>query len=227
MYYAEYASKTRTDILYRVYSWMAGALALTAGVSYAIAHSPIIITLAKNPTLMWVSFFAQMGLVLYLSWGIRRINYAQAIVAFLLYAALMGVTLSTIFLVYTEASIFSTFLVAAGMFGLMAIYGYTTRANLADLGSVLFMALVGLVLAGIVNIFLRSPGFDLVVSVLGVIVFSLLTAYDMQQISQLSNSLLADKETEGKVALLCALSLYLDFINLFLYLLRLMGKRRD
>ena len=146
---------------------------------------------------------------------------------FILYAVSMGITLSSIFLVYTTTSIGTTFLVASTMFGVMALYGYFTKADLSAIGSTGIIMLIGLIIGGIVNIFLRSSMFEMALSIMGVIVFSLLIAFDMQKIKQMSRSLLANQEVKTKIAILGALTLYLDFVNIFLYLLQLFGKKNE
>jgi FtsH-binding integral membrane protein len=165
--------------------------------------------------------------VLLLSLLINRISFAAAAGLFLVYAVSLGLTLSAIFLVYTYSSIFSTFLVASGMFGAMALYGYFTKADLSAMGSFLFMALIGLILGGLVNMFFKSESFNYVLSAIGVIVFTLLTAYDVQKIKQMASGLYEDSDSMAKASILGALTLYLDFVNLFLYLLQIMGRRRE
>ena len=150
----------------------------------------------------------------------------MAAALFILYAATLGVTLSSIFLVYTYTSIFATFLVTSVMFGAMAIYGYFTKADLSSMGSYLLMALVGLIIGGLVNMFLKNQTFQYMISAVGVLIFTLLTAYDVEKIKRMSQEMLGDRETMAKISILGALMLYLDFVNLFLYLLQFMGRRR-
>lgn len=217
-----------TQFLYKVYAWMAGALLLTAGTAYYVASSPYFIQkLFGTPFLLYGLFFAQLGLVVYLSAWLNRMSYSAAVASFLVYAFLNGITLSSIFLIYTFTSISMAFFISAGMFGVMALYGYYSRADLSSVGNLAGMGLIGIILASVVNIFLKSPTVDYVVSLIGVAVFTLLIAYDTQKIKQLGYTLLGQGETAAKVAILGALSLYLDFINLFLFILRLLGKRRD
>jgi FtsH-binding integral membrane protein len=211
-----------------VYGWMSCALAITAGVSYYVAHNPMILMyLRMHSWVMLGLFIAQFALVLGITFMINRISFITALVLFLLYAVSLGITLSSIFYIYTEGSIISTFLTTAGMFGVMSLYGYITKADLTSMGNISFMALIGLIIGSVVNMFLQSEQFDYILSGIGVVVFVLLTAYDTQKIKQIGRHMLADQETMSKIALIGALNLYLDFINLFLFLLRFMGNRRD
>ena len=175
--------------------------------------------------LMWVVMLAPLGIVFYMSFGIRKMSAAKAQTTFWIFAALMGASLASIFLVYTGASITRVFFITAGTFGAMSIYGYTTKRDLTKLGSFLMMGLIGIIIASIVNIFMKSSMMYFVISVIGVLVFVGLTAYDTQKIK---NMYLAsdDSEISGKKAVMGALTLYLDFINLFIMLLRLFGQRR-
>ncbi len=214
----------------RVYNYMAGALGLTGVVSYLTAHSPALLSAFYQPTgqmtgLGWLVMFAPLGFVLVLSFGINRLKFSTAQLIYWAFAGVMGLSLTWIFLAFTNESIVSTFFVTAATFMGMSLYGYTTKRDLSGLGSFLFMGLIGIIIASLVNLFLQSTMMQFVISVLGVIIFTGLTAYDTQRIKQIyveSDS----HETAGKKALMGALSLYLDFINLFLMLLRLMGDRR-
>jgi FtsH-binding integral membrane protein len=209
----------------RVYNYMAGGLAITGLVAWfsqgfvmqlAIQHSP----------LMYVLIFAPLVFVLGLSYGIQRMSLGAAQATFWGYAAVMGLSMSTIFLVYTGASIAQVFFITAATFLAMSLYGYTTRTDLSRFGSFLFMGLIGIVIAGIVNIFVGSPAILFAISVIGVLVFTGLTAWDTQQIKEMywqgDSTAVA-----GKKALMGALRLYLDFINLFVMLMQLMGNRRN
>jgi len=217
-----------TNFVYRVYAWMSFALAITASVSYYIAQNEAISSYVQKNTWLLISLFIlQLALVVMLSAFIMRLSLFTAVLSFIVYAISVGITLSFIFAVFTTASIYATFIVTAGMFLITCLYGYFTKADLTSLGSFGFMALIGLILGGFVNWFLKSPGFDFVLSAAGVLVFTLLTAYDAQKIKQMGNSLMRSEQTRKKVAILGALTLYLDFINLFLYLLRFMGKRKE
>lgn len=216
------------NVMYRVYAWMGIGLAITAIAAYAVAATPALIhALATNGLLLLALVFVQFGLVIALSFFLPRISFATAAVLFLLYSLLTGITLSSIFIIFTAASIFATFIVTAGMFAIMSLYGYYTNADLSTMGNILFMALIGLILSMLVNLFFKSTMFELIISGVGVIVFSLLTAYDTQMIKSMAQRLAADRETLSKVALFGALALYLDFLNLFLFLLRFTGVRRQ
>ena len=175
--------------------------------------------------LMWVVMLAPLGIVFYMSFGIRKLSVSKAHTTFWIFAALMGASLASIFLVYTGASITRVFFITAGTFGAMSIYGYTTKRDLTKLGSFLFMGLIGIIIASLVNIFLKSSMMYFIISILGVLIFVGLTAYDTQKIKNMyaaSDS----REVIGKKAVMGALTLYLDFINLFIMLLRLFGQRR-
>ena len=175
--------------------------------------------------LMWVVMLAPLGIVLYMSFGIRKMSAAKAQTTFWVFAALMGASLASIFLVYTGASITRVFFITSGTFGAMSIYGYTTKRDLTKLGSFLMMGLIGIIIASIVNIFLKSSMMYFVISIIGVLIFVGLTAYDTQKIKNMYFAS-DDSETIGKKAVMGALTLYLDFINLFIMLLRLFGQRR-
>jgi len=215
-----------TAFLSRVYGWMFLGLLLTAGTAVAVASWPVLIkTLALNRGLLLLIILAQLGLVLYLSFRVHKMAPATAAMLFLLYSALVGVTTSTIFLVYTGASIVSAFVIAGGMFGAMAVFGSLTKRSLAGVGQFMFMGLIGLIVAMVVNIFLFNVVLSFVISVVGVVVFTGLTAWDAQRLKQMAVALPDGRV--GAYAVVGALSLYLDFINLFFFLLRLMGGRRN
>jgi FtsH-binding integral membrane protein len=209
----------------RVYGHMAGGLVLTGIVAYAAAASGFYQAIA-NTGLIWIVILAPLAFVLVLSFGIQRINAATATVLFWIYAAAMGLSLGGIFLVYTGTSIARVFFITAATFGAMSLYGYTTRSDLSGFGSFLLMGLIGIVIASIVNIFIGSSALQFAISIIGVIVFVGLTAYDTQRIKEIY--LASDTaEIAGKKAVLGALALYLDFINLFMMLLQLFGQRRQ
>jgi FtsH-binding integral membrane protein len=209
----------------RVYSYMAGGLALTGIVAYAAAASGFYQSIANTP-LIWVVMLAPLGFVLALSFGIQRMSAAMATVLFWLYAAVMGLSLGGIFLVFTGASIARVFFITAATYGAMSLYGYTTRSDLSGFGSFLLMGLIGIVIASLVNIFIGSSALQFAISIIGVIVFVALTAYDTQRIKEVY--LESDTaEIADKKAVLGALALYLDFINLFTMLLQLFGQRRE
>jgi FtsH-binding integral membrane protein len=209
----------------RVYGYMAGGLALTGIVAYAAAASGFYQAIAGTP-LLWIVMLAPLGFVLALSFGIQRMNAGTAMALFWIYAAVMGLSLGSIFLVFTGASIARVFFITAATYGAMSLYGYTTRSDLSGVGSFLLMGLIGIVIASIVNIFIESSAVQFAISIIGVVVFVGLTAYDTQRIKQMY--LESDTaEIVGKKAVLGALALYLDFINLFMMLLQLFGQRRQ
>ena len=222
----------------KVYNYMASGVLLTGVISLFLFKLSVvtsadgsIIGLTSlgntlyNSSLMWIVMLAPLGVVLYMSFGIRKMSAAKAQGTFWVFAALMGASLSSIFLVYTGASITRVFFITAGTFGAMSIYGYTTKRDLTRLGSFLMMGLIGIIIASIVNIFMKSSMMHFVISIIGVLVFVGLTAYDTQKIKNMY--LVSDTgEVMGKKAVMGALTLYLDFINLFLMLLRLFGQRR-
>ena len=230
---ANYVSQhTATDVavsaLFKsVYMQMAAALSITGLVAYFLSQSQDFwIFLANNTSLIWVVLIAQILLVIWLSARFTRMSMTTATLLFILYSAMMGVTMSTIFMVYTMSSIASVFFITAGMFLVMSLLGYFTRMDLTRLGSLLFMALIGVIIASLVNIFLKSEMLYWVVSYVAVVVFVGLTAYDTQKIKQMLVEYGEVDEMGYKLALFGALTLYLDFINLFLYLLRIFGDRR-
>jgi uncharacterized protein len=213
-----------------VYGWMSCALALTAGTAYYVASVPSIFMYIYTHSAIIIGLMIfQIGLVIAITALLNRMSFVTALALFLVYAASLGVTLSlsSIFFVYTEASILSTFLTTALMFGAMSLYGYMTKADLTSVGSMSIMVLFGLIIGMVVNMFLKSEQFDYILSGIGVVVFVLLTAYDTQKIKQIARPVLGDHELAAKMTLIGALTLYLDFINLFLFLLRFMGQRRD
>lgn len=223
------AAQASTMFLAKVFNWMAAGLGLTALTAFLVAHSAAAQQLIfGNMLLFYGLIIGELGLVIYLSARLAKISAEQATVMFLIYSALNGATLSAVLLVYTATSVASAFVVASGMFAAMAIYGTVTKKDLTSLGSFMFMGLIGIVIAGLVNLFLRSPAVSWVISAIGVIVFTGLTAYDVQKISRYGASgvMAGGDAAIRKGAIMGALTLYLDFINLFLSLLRLMGNRR-
>ena len=227
------ATTTQVDIdvglrqyMLSVYNYMAGGLALTGLVAYFAAASGFYQAIVGTP-LFWVVLLAPLGMVLLLSFGIQRMSLGATQLSFWVYAALVGLSLAGIFLVYTQASIARVFFITAATFAAMSLYGYTTRSDLSRFGSFLFMGLIGIVLAGLVNLFIHSSALQFAISVIGVVVFVGLTAYDTQRIKEMyfegDGAVIA-----GKKAIMGALQLYLDFINLFILLLQFMGvQRRD
>jgi FtsH-binding integral membrane protein len=209
-----------------VYGWMCAGLAITAGTAWLIAGSPAIVrAIATNRLLFWMLIGAQLGLVFVLAARVDKLAASTAAMLFVLYSALTGVTISFVLLAYTGESVATTFLVTAGMFGGLAAYGTVTKRSLAGLGSFLFMGLIGVVLASLVGIFWHSDALQFVISFIGVIVFSGLAAYDAQRLKAMA--LASPGGQTGSYAIVGALALYLDFINLFLFLLRFSGSRRD
>lgn len=213
-------------LMRKVYVWMTLALAITGICAYGVATSPSILQLIySGGATIWVLFLLELGLVFYTTARIDRLSLSTATSLFVLYSALNGVTLSSIFIVYSMASIAKVFFITAGTFAAMAAYGYFTKTDLSRFGSILFMALIGLIIASVVNVFMRSAMFDFILSYVGVAIFVGLTAWDSQKIKEMLARQADLSEGAQKLALMGALSLYLDFINLFLYLLRIFGNR--
>jgi uncharacterized protein len=213
------------DYMLRVYNYMASGLALTGIVAYVAAASGFYARIAHTP-LLWLVILAPLGLVMLMSFGINKMQAATLQGVFWLYSGLMGLSLAAIFLIYTDASIARVFFITAGTFAAMSLYGYTTRRDLSNFGSFLFMGLIGIIIASLVNMFVASSALQFAISVIGVIVFTGLTAWDTQQIKEMYWE--ADgSEIASKKAVMGALRLYLDFINLFMMLMQLLGARRD
>lgn len=214
-----------------VFSWMGIALAITAFTAYYFASTPALINSLFNPEtgmtiLGWVVMLSPLGFVLAMSAGYQKFSVSTLTILFGLFSILMGMSLSFILLVYTSASIFKTFAVTAGMFGIMAFVGYTTKTDLTKFGSLMMMGLIGIIIASLINMFLRSGTFDYIISFIGVLVFTGLTAYDVQTLKKIGSGVEYGAESTKKLTILGALRLYLDFINLFLFLLRFLGNRR-
>jgi FtsH-binding integral membrane protein len=212
----------RTYML-RIYNYMAAGVGLTAVVAW-LTYQLTGPALLQSP-LMWVFILAPLGLVFFIGARINTLSVGTARLLFFLYAGLVGISLSTLLHIYTSASITRVFFIAAAMFGALSIFGYSTRRDLSGLGSFLFMGLIGVIVASLVNLFLRSTGLDWLISIVGVGVFAGLTAYDTQRIKAMYDSK-DDETTAGRKSVIAALSLYLNFINLFMMLLRLLGGRR-
>ncbi|MEN5016238.1 Bax inhibitor-1/YccA family protein [Erwinia sp. Eh17-17] len=212
----------------QVYGWMTCGLLLTAFISWYAANTPQVMELVfANRITFFGLIIVQLGLVFVLSGMVHKLSGAVATGLFMLYSALTGLTMASIFLVYTYSSIASTFLVTGGMFGAMSLWGYTTKRDLSGMGSMLFMALIGIVLASLVNIWLKSTALMWAVTYIGVVVFVGLTAYDTQKLKNIGEGIdVDDKENLRRFSIMGALTLYLDFINLFLMLLRIFGNRR-
>ena len=213
-------------LMRKVYVWMTLALVITGFTAYGVATSPGIQQLVfGNSIVMWGLIIAEFALVIGVSAAINKLSLTTATLMFILYSVINGALLSSIFLIYTASSIATVFFITAGTFGAMALVGYTTKTDLTSMGKILFMALIGLVIATLVNLFVKSSGFTLILSYVGVLIFVVLTAYDSQKIKQMMLQAPDAGESAQKLALLGALTLYLDFINLFIYLLRIFGKR--
>lgn len=215
-------------VLRRVYLWMAFGLFITAGTAAFVSASPLFQILAGQPLIFFALMIPEIGLVLGLSWGINRISPEIAALLFLAYAMLNGLTFSVLFVVYTLGSVTGTFIAAAALFGAMSIIGYTTKMDLSKMGSFLFMGLIGLIIAMLVNMFWANTVLGSIVTFVGVLLFLGLTVYDTQRIKRMTVNALqqGDKNVQARMGILGALALYLDFINLFLFLLRLGGRRR-
>ncbi|MBM6863983.1 Bax inhibitor-1/YccA family protein [Bacteroides caecigallinarum] len=222
-------SKTAQSTLMRsVYTWMTLALAITGLTAMYMAKSLTVINMMmQNSMLFWGVLIAEVVLVMYMSARINKISFTTATLLFIAYSILNGVTLSILFLVYTASSIATTFFVTAGTFGAMALFGYVTKKDLTRIGSLCIMGVIGLIIASVVNMFLHNTMMDMIISYVGVLLFVGLTAYDAQKIKHLlSGDDIEVNESTQKIALLGALTLYLDFINLFIYLLRILGDRK-
>ena len=218
------------DYMLRIYNYMASGLALTGIVAYVFAAgdaNSMYASVARTP-LIYLVMLAPLGFVLVLSFGINRMQASTAQALFWAFSGVMGLSLASIFLHFTGASIARVFFITAGTFAAMSLYGYTTQRDLTQFGSFLMMGLIGIILASLVNVFLASSALQFAISVIGVIVFVGLTAYDTQRIKDMYFEIdHSDAQVAGKTAIMGALSLYLDFINLFMMLLQLLGVRRD
>ena len=225
--YIESIPTVEADFMQKVYLWMTFALTLTGFVAYRTTQSEFLLELIFSSSFGLIGLIlVELALVFWIMSGIQRMSSNMAIGLFLLYSVLNGMTLSVLLIAYTGASVASTFFITAGMFGAMSIYGYTTKQDLSSWGNLLFMALFGLILASVVNIFLQSSELYWLISYIGVLVFVGLTAYDTQKIKQLAAQVIVESEVGRKVAILGALTLYLDFINMFIFMLRILGNRR-
>jgi FtsH-binding integral membrane protein len=238
-----YADRAAIDVglrayMLRVYNYMAAAVALSGVVAWITYNAAVVTDAAGKITgltpfgqtvlsgpVMIVLLLGTLGLVFFISFRIERLQFTTALTLFMVYAGLLGVTLTPIFLVYTGASVTRVFFISAASFGALSLWGYTTQRNLSGMGSFMIMGLFGLIIASLVNLFLKSSGLDFAISVIGVIVFAGLTAWDTQRIKEMYD-VRDDGTIAGRKAVMGALSLYLDFINLFMMLLRLVGDRR-
>lgn len=212
----------------QVFGWMSCGLLLTAFVAWYTSQTPAVLQLLfSNQLIFFGLVIGQLALVLTLSGMVTRLNGSLATTLFMLYSVLTGLTLSSVFVLYTSSSIFSTFMVTSGMFGIMTVYGYTTKQDLSSFGNLLFMAIIGLMLASIVNLWLKNTAIMWIITYVGVIVFVGLTAYDIQKLKSLGSSLsITDQDQFRKYSIIGALTLYLDFVNLFLMMIRIFGNRR-
>lgn len=211
----------------QVYMWMAGGLFMSgAGAFFVLANPPLLRAIMTNPILLFGLIIGELVLVVWLSARIASLSVGNAIALFCAFSVLNGVTLSFIFIIYTGASIVATFAITAGTFLFFSVYGYTTKADLTSMGQLAFVGLIGIIIASLVNFFLRSPALYWIITYIGIAVFLGLIAYDTQKLKAIARSGLASGEMMSKLAIVGALRLYLDFINLFLLLLRLFGRRR-
>ena len=226
-YYGSDLNEIFGTVLRRVYVWMAFGLLMTAGTAAFVSASPLFQVLAGQPLIFFGLMIAEIGLVVGLSWGINRISPEVAALLFITYAILNGLTFSVLFVVYTLGSVTGTFVATAALFGAMSIIGYTTKMDLSRMGSFLFMGLIGLVIAMLVNMFWANSVLGSIVTFVGILLFLGLTIYDTQRIKGMTAAALqqGDENVQARMGILGALALYLDFINLFLFLLRLFGNR--
>ena len=213
-----------------VFSWMFMGLLATAGMAWIFADNPYLTSLLINETGMtmlgWIVMLSPIGFVLLMSFGFQKLSSSALMLLFIAYSVIMGMSLSFIFLAYSLGSIATTFVITAGMFGTMALLGFTTKTDLTKFGSIMIMGLVGIIIASVVNMFLQSSMMDYIISFLGVLIFTGLTAYDVQKLKRIGAQVEAGSESSRKLIVMGALTLYLDFINLFLFLLRFLGNRR-
>ncbi len=223
------------SFLANVFTYMSAALAITGIVAYWFGTDESMMSLMYNISIEgmmslnifgYIVMFAPFGLVLLMSFGYQKLSSIILVGLFILYSILMGMSMSTIFLIYTGASIFTTFLITAGTFGVLAILGYTTKTDLTKFGSILMMGVIGIIIAMVVNMFIGSVTMELIISALGVLIFTGLTAYDVQKLKRIGSGVEYGMDEMNKLAIMGALNLYLDFINLFLFLLRFMGNRK-
>lgn len=215
-------------LMRKVFVWMTLALAITGLTAFGVATSPSLVSMIFGSKVMfWGLIIAEFALVFAISGAIHKLSLSTATLLFILYSVVNGATLSVIFFAFSTAVIAKTFFITAGTFGAMALVGYTTKTDLSSMGKILLMALIGLIIASVVNMFVGSSGFDLIISYVGVLIFVGLTAYDTQKIKEMCQMAPDAGESAQKLALLGALTLYLDFINLFLYLLRIFGNNKE
>ena len=225
------AKSIANSFIANVFSWMFLALAVTAVVSYFFAADSSLMSMMINPAtggislLGWIVFLSPFGFVLLMSFGYHRMSFGTLSILFMVYSILMGMSLSFILLAYTASSVFLTFVVTSATFGFMAVLGYTTKKDLTRFGSLMMMGLFGIIIASIANFFMQSGSLDYIISFIGVLVFTGLTAYDVQKLKRIGSGQMFGVMPDNKLVILGALNLYLDFINLFLFLLRFLGRR--
>lgn len=225
-YQFESAKVNESSVIKNIFMWMAAGLAVTGAISHGLYTSGLVATIVKS-NMMFPLIITEFALVFVLSKNIMKFKATTGILLFLIYSGLNGVTLSSIFLVYTYTSIANTFFIAAALFAFMGFYGMTTKRDLTKIGTYLIMGLVGIIIASLVNMFLHSSGLNFIISLGGVIIFTGLTAYDVQKFSRISQEMgSGDGDGAMKISIIGALHLYLDFINLFLFMLRFLGRRR-
>ena len=224
-YYPTEGAIDLQSIMRQVYTWMVLGMVITSAVAYVTASTSLI-NLAANPIILLIAVLAEFGLVLVISRGLNRLSAGAATMLFMLYAALNGFTLSMLLLAFSIGSVFLAFAASAALFGVMSIIGYTTRVDLSKLGTYLMMAVIGLVIAMVINLFLSSSLLETLISMAGVLIFTALTAYDTQRIGRMAAQMSMNGDAALKFGIFGALKLYLDFINMFLFVLRLTGRRR-
>ncbi len=213
-------------LMRKVYVWMSLALIITGFTAYYVATNENLLALIySKPAVMWILIGVELAIVFGVTAAINKLSLPVATLLFVLYSVINGALLSSIFLIYTMSSIATVFFITAGTFGVMSLYGYITKTDLTSWGKLLMMALIGLIIATVVNLFMKSSGLEMIISYVGVLIFVGLTAYDTQKIKMMCMQAPDAGESMQKLALLGALSLYLDFINLFIYLLRIFGRR--
>lgn len=224
-----YSSSISSGFMQKVYGWMCAGLGVTAAISYYLSPevNPVLFkSIMSNMFAVFALFIVQFGIVLYMTWNYARLTYGSMAFLFMAFCALQGISLAPILYMYTGASVFYVFITACAMFATMAIYGWFTNADLSSMSNILFMALIGLIVAGLINMFVQSAMFNMVIAAVGVGVFAMLTAYDIQNLKKYSQYGVSSPDDMGKFALLGAISLYLNLINIFIYLLQLFGERR-
>jgi FtsH-binding integral membrane protein len=224
------AASTLRTFMARVFTWMGVALVITAVVAYLFAANETLFNSLYTETGMsvlgWIVMLAPLGFVLLMSFGFQKLSAPVMMLLFVVFSVLMGMSMSFIFYAYNIGTIYLTFGVTAGVFGLMAILGYTTKIDLTRFGSIMMIGLVGIIIASVANWFMKSSGLDFIISIVGVLVFTGLTAYDVQKIKRIGSGVNMEDASTTKLAIYGALSLYLDFINLFLFILRIFGGRK-